>query len=92
MTFIFLAYSNFILINQILHQPSYQGNLNVIIPFCITKKWFFDATSFIPYNSQIHTKYLSTAISNECNKDLMVCKNFVDPQMHHVFSASRNKI
>jgi len=35
---------------------------------------------------------LSTAILNECNKDLIVCKNFVDPQMHHVFSASRNKI
>ena len=34
----------------------------------------------------------STAISNECNIDLMVCKIFVDPQMHHVFSASRNKI
>ena len=60
--------------------------------FVLLKSGFFDDTSFIPYNSQIHTKYLSTAISNECNKDLMVCKNFVVPKMHHVFSASRNKI
>ena len=71
----------------------------ILYLFVLLKSGFFDDTSFIPYNSQIHTKilfvfryYLSTAILNECNKDLMVCKNFVDPQMHHVFSASRNKI